>query len=53
MSIFIASLAFTDPDTLDLAKVGVVAGSLISAVAGIFVLRSCPAEEPDDVIVGG
>ncbi len=39
MSIFIASLAFVDPASLDLAKIGVVVGSLVSAVLGIVVLR--------------
>jgi len=44
MSIFIASLAFTDYDTLALAKIGIVVGSLLAAIAGILVLRS---NEPD------
>lgn len=47
MSIFIASLAFEDPATLDMAKLGVVLGSLVSAVAGVWVLRvSAPAPGP-------
>ncbi|MBA2126716.1 Na+/H+ antiporter NhaA [Hyphomicrobium methylovorum] len=35
MSIFIAMLAFTDEDLLRAAKLGVLVGSLISAIAGI------------------
>jgi Na+/H+ antiporter NhaA len=38
MSIFIASLAFTDYDTLGLAKIGIVVASLLAAGAGILVL---------------
>ena len=44
MSIFIASLAFTDYDTLALAKIGIVVASLLAAGAGILVLRT---SEPD------
>lgn len=40
MSVFIASLAFTDPYTLDLAKIGIVIASLAAALAGIAVLRT-------------
>ncbi len=40
MSIFIASLAFTDYDTLALAKIGIVVASLLAAGAGILVLRT-------------
>ncbi len=46
MSIFIASLAFTDYDALGLAKIGIIVGSLLSAVAGILVLRT-GAPSPD------
>lgn len=42
MSIFIASLAFADPYQLDLAKIGIVAASLLSALLGILVLWSGP-----------
>lgn len=38
MSLFIASLAFVDAGPLDAAKVGILAGSLISGVAGAVVL---------------
>jgi len=40
MSIFIASLAFTDDAALGLAKIGIIIGSLLSAVGGIVVLRT-------------
>ena len=47
MSIFIASLAFEDQATLDMAKLGVVLGSLLSAAAGILVLRAAgPVVDP-------
>jgi NhaA family Na+:H+ antiporter len=48
MSIFIASLAFTDYAVLDNAKIGIIVGSLASAVAGIIVLRSGPAVSEED-----
>jgi Na+/H+ antiporter NhaA len=47
MSIFIASLAFTDYETLGLAKLGIVFGSLLAAVAGIVVLRTSAPSAPD------
>ena len=43
MSLFIASLAFGDPALLDRAKVGILAGSLVSALAGALVLTRVPA----------
>lgn len=42
MSLFIASLAFTDPAGLDAAKVGILAGSAISGVLGLGVLLTIP-----------
>jgi NhaA family Na+:H+ antiporter len=39
MSLFIGNLAFTDPGLIDETKIGVLAGSLLSALAGFFVLR--------------
>jgi Na+:H+ antiporter, NhaA family len=38
MSLFIASLAFADAALLDAAKVGILAGSLVSGIAGALVL---------------
>lgn len=40
MSIFISTLAFVDPAYQDIAKVGVLAGSVASMIAGYFWLRS-------------
>lgn len=39
MSIFIATLAFDDPELIDMAKLGILGGSLISALVGYLVLR--------------
>jgi NhaA family Na+:H+ antiporter len=47
MSIFIASLAFTDYEALGLAKLGIVFGSLLAAVAGIAVLRTTAPSAAD------
>ena len=38
MSLFIAGLAFTDPGLLTAAKVGILAGSLVSGIAGALAL---------------
>jgi Na+:H+ antiporter, NhaA family len=40
MSLFIGELAFTDKSLRDSVRIGVLAGSLISALAGLLVLRS-------------
>ena len=47
MSIFIASLAFSEVEALALAKIGIIVASLLSAVAGILVLRFSRAETAD------
>ena len=39
MSLFIGGLAFPDPATLDLVRIGVLGGSVIAALAGFLVLR--------------
>lgn len=39
MSLFIAGLAFADPELVEAVKVGILAGSLLSACAGYLVLR--------------
>lgn len=42
MSLFIALLAFTDPAVQDLAKLGVLTGSLIAGSCGYILLRMAP-----------
>jgi len=51
MSIFIASLAFSDAEAVGLAKIGIIVASVVSAGAGILVLRVgvTPAEDPGPV----
>lgn len=45
MSLFIGALAFPDqPDLGDAAKIGVLAGSFLSAIVGFLVLRFAPRE---------
>lgn len=39
MSLFVASLAFKNPEFLDYAKLGILSGSLISALTGLLILR--------------
>jgi NhaA family Na+:H+ antiporter len=46
MSLFIGSLAYADPALVEEAKLGILVGSLLSAVAGYGVLRLA-ATEPD------
>jgi NhaA family Na+:H+ antiporter len=40
MSLFIANLAFTSPEHLDPAKIGILIGSFIAGVVGFFILRA-------------
>ena len=44
MSLFIAGLAFKDPALLDLSKIGVLTGSIISGVFGFLFLRLSPGK---------
>jgi NhaA family Na+:H+ antiporter len=47
VSLFIASLAFEDPEVNELAKVGILAGSLLAGALGSAVLlRARPVEQP-------
>jgi Na+:H+ antiporter, NhaA family len=39
MSIFISGLAYSDPDILNTAKVGIIAGSLVSGITGTILIR--------------
>ena len=44
MSLFIGALAFPgSPELVDAAKIGILAGSLLSALAGFLLLRTAPA----------
>ncbi len=42
MSIFISSLSFEDPYAWNTAKLAVIAGSVLAALAGMMVLSTCP-----------
>jgi NhaA family Na+:H+ antiporter len=39
VAIFVANLAFTDAQVIELAKLGVMLGSVIAALAGYLLLR--------------
>ncbi|MBW3623747.1 MAG: Na+/H+ antiporter NhaA [Armatimonadetes bacterium] len=52
MSLFIASLAFTDPALLNSAKIGILAGSLLSGIAGAVVLVRTKPETEDPSVTG-
>ncbi|MCP3734133.1 Na+/H+ antiporter NhaA [Sphingomonas sp. RP10(2022)] len=41
MSLFIGGLAFADPAVMAEVKIGVLAGSILSALAGVAILASC------------
>lgn len=45
MSLFIGALAFNDAATIDATKIGVLTGSLISALLGFVVLRAARARD--------
>jgi Na+:H+ antiporter, NhaA family len=42
VSLFIAGLAFTNPEHIELAKVGIFSGSIIAGVVGAFILSRSP-----------
>jgi NhaA family Na+:H+ antiporter len=47
VAIFIGNLAFTDADVVEVAKLGILLGSLVAAVAGYLVLRLTSKEQPE------
>ncbi|MCB2377450.1 Na+/H+ antiporter NhaA [Hymenobacter sp. BT635] len=53
MAIFIANLSFSDPGRIDLAKIAVIVGSLLAALAGLLVLhladKADESEAPADL----
>ncbi len=49
VALFVAGLAFDDPNTVDLAKIGILSGSLIAGVIGFTLLRTSP---PSVVVTG-
>ncbi len=44
MSLFIGNLAFADPAQVDAVKIGVLAGSLVAALSGYFLLKAALPE---------
>jgi NhaA family Na+:H+ antiporter len=47
MALFVANLAFIEPQHLDMAKLSILAGSALSAVAGAIILkRTIPPQAP-------
>ena len=46
VSLFIAGLAFTDPETVAEAKIGILAGSLLATIVGASILRAARGEQP-------
>jgi len=49
MSLFIGNLAFRDPMLIDETKIGVLVGSLASALVGVVILRLCKPARPGAV----
>jgi len=45
MSLFIGNLAFDDPAQVDAVKLGVLAGSLVAALGGFFLIRAALPDE--------
>jgi len=48
MSLFIAGLAFSDQASLDAAKIGVLAASIVAGLTGFLLLRRCPLPAEGD-----
>ncbi len=49
MSLFIGTLAFADPENVDAVRLGVLSGSLVSALAGYATLRLAASRRPETV----
>ncbi|WP_262922939.1 Na+/H+ antiporter NhaA [Hymenobacter cellulosilyticus] len=52
MAIFIANLSFHEPSRVDLAKLAVILGSLLAAVAGLVVLHFADKADESEAPVG-
>lgn len=50
MAIFVTSLAFIDPNMIAMAKVAILAASLIAGIAGFFILRAVTVEEDEEPV---
>ena len=48
VSLFIAGLAFDDPDVVDTAKIGILFASLAAGIIGFLILRATPDPAPED-----
>ncbi len=49
LGLFVGNLAFTNPDLVDETKIGVLAGSVASALLGVLALRLSKADKSVDV----
>ncbi|MBG8555566.1 Na+/H+ antiporter NhaA [Hymenobacter guriensis] len=47
MAIFIANLSFTEPARIDVAKLAVIAGSVLAALVGVAILKTAPEAEDE------
>ena len=50
MAIFVANLAFVDPNMIAMAKAAILAASLIAGIAGFFILRAVTDEEDEEPV---
>ena len=51
MSLFIASLAFASNAEIETSKIGILAASIVSGVAGILVVfKRCPPNEKEGIM---
>jgi NhaA family Na+:H+ antiporter len=49
MSLFIASVAFIDPDKLAVAKLAILLASLLAGAVGFLILRQVSHVEPQEL----